>query len=139
MALYDSSPSSNLSRDSRAFNFLASGMPTFGQEAKAFRRRSEQDDAETAVPSAIQGAANTFSGEGTARLFSDPVEQQRNYTKFASSTLENIGAMEAERKRAEAERAGAQQRSAASQQASTMGLIGTGIGAAGSIVAGVLI
>ena len=135
MALYDSSPSSNLSRDSRAFNFLSSGMPTFGQEAKAFRRRSEQEDVETTDPAAIQGAANAFSGEGTARLFSDPVEQQRNYTKFAGSTLENIGAMEVERKRAEAERAAAGQRAAASQQASTMGLIGTGIGVAGGIAA----
>lgn len=137
MALYASSRSwRDGSEPSRAFDMLSGSAPQFGQEAKAFYRGTSGDDP---MPAASPGLGSLFAGEGTAALFADPMAQKRNVNKLAGSALENYAALEGERRRSEAQAAASGEAAAGARQASTMGLVGTGIAATGTIVAAALI
>lgn len=137
MALYSSDRSGRTGLESgRSFDFLSSSIPQFGQEAKAFYRAPS---AEVASPAASPALGSMLSGEGTAALFSDPIQQRRNTNKLAGSALENYAILEGERRRSEAQSAASASAAQGAQQASTMGVVGAGIAATGTIVAAALI
>lgn len=118
----------------QAFDLLSRGVTQFGQEAKAFQRRAQNE-----ASWLVNQAGGLISGSGrSAALRNVSRQRQQSRVNAASNALGSMAASRVANARAAAEASASAQRSAAAGQANTMGLIGSGIAGAGAIIGGII-